>query len=57
MLATIMALQAGRPLLDFTWMSEHEAEYIAAIHQGHAGNYESMKRVFSEVLKALMNEG
>jgi len=55
-LATIMALQAGMPLLDVTWLSEHEAEYISAIHQGHAGNYEPMKRVFSEVLKASMIE-
>lgn len=49
-------LQAGMPLLDFTWLSEHEADYISAIHQGHAGNYEPMKRVFSEVLKASMIE-
>lgn len=55
-LATIMALQAGMPLLDFTYMSEHEDEYISAIHQGHAGDYEPMKRVFSEVLRASMIE-
>lgn len=56
-LATIMALQAGMPLLNFTYMSEHDAEYISAIHQGHAGNYEPMKRVFSEVLLASRLEG
>ena len=55
-LATIMALQAGMPPLDFTYLSEHEAEYISAIHQGHAGNYEPMKRVFSEVLQASQTE-
>lgn len=55
-LATIMALQAGMPLLDFTYMSEREDEYISAIHQGHAGDYEPMKRVFSEVLRASMIE-
>lgn len=51
-LATIMALQAGMPPLDFTWLSEHEDEYISAIHQGHAGDYEPMKRVFLRVLQA-----
>ncbi len=50
-LATIMALQAGKPLLDFTYLTEHHDEYISAIHQGHAENYEPMKRVFSEVLR------
>ncbi len=51
-LATIMALQAGMPLLNFTYLAEHQDEYIAAIHQGHGGDYEPMKLVFSEVLKA-----
>ena len=56
-LATIMALQAGMPPLNFTYLSEHEAEYISAIHQGHAGDYEPMKRVFSVVLRASQIEG
>jgi len=51
-LATIMTLQAGMPLLNFTYLAEHQDEYIAAIHQGHAGDYELMKLIFSEVLKA-----
>ena len=55
-LATIMALQAGMPLLNFTFLSENEGAYISAIHQGHAGNYEPMKRVFLEVLLASMIE-
>jgi hypothetical protein len=37
-------------------MSEREDEYISAIHQSHAGDYEPMKRVFSEVLRASMIE-
>jgi cell filamentation protein len=49
-LATLMALQAAKPLLNFTYLSENEASYIAAIHAGHACNYEPMKRVFAEVL-------
>jgi cell filamentation protein len=56
-LATIMALQAGMPLLNFTYLAEHQDEYIAAIHHGHAGNYAPMKRVFSEVLQASRREG
>ena len=51
-LATIMALQAGLPLLDFTYLTEHENEYIAAIHAGHSGDYEPMSQVFSAVLRA-----
>ena len=54
-LATIMALQAGEPLMDFTYLAENEALYISAIHQGHAGDYEPMKRVFLEVLKVSRN--
>jgi cell filamentation protein len=50
-LSTVMALQADQPPLDFTYLQESEDLYIAAIHAGHAGDYETMKRVFSEVLK------
>ncbi len=53
-LATIMTLQAGLPLLDFTWISENQDQYISAIHQGHGGDYEAMRRVFSKVLQASM---
>ena len=49
-LATLMALQAAKPLLNFTYLAENEAVYIAAIHAGHACNYEPMKRVFAGVL-------
>ncbi|MES9861448.1 MAG: Fic family protein [Candidatus Thiodiazotropha sp. LLP2] len=55
-LATIMALQAGMPLLDFTYISENQDLYISAIHKGHAGDYEPMKLIFYEVLKASMLE-
>lgn len=56
-LATIMALQSGMPLLDFTYITEHQDLYIAAIHQGHAGSNEPMELIFYEVLKASMSEG
>ena len=55
-LATIMALQAGMPLLDFTYMTEHKDEYIAAIHTGHAGDYDPMKRIFAAILKTSQSE-
>ncbi len=54
-LATIMALQAGMPPLDFSWMVEHRDEYFAAIQQGHAGNYGPINGIFSLVLQASRN--
>jgi len=50
LLATVMALQAGMPLLDFEPIEKDKGHYIEAIHAGHNGDYEPMKRVFSEVL-------
>ena len=50
LLATVMALQAGMPVLDFEPIEKDKGRYIEAIHAGHAGDYEPMRRVFSEVL-------
>lgn len=50
LLATIMALQAGKPPLDFTYLTEHMAEYIGAIHSG-LDNAEPMKELFRQVLQ------
>ncbi|HHH42976.1 MAG TPA: cell filamentation protein Fic [Gammaproteobacteria bacterium] len=50
LLATVMALQAGMPVLDFEPIEKDKGRYIEAIHAGHTGDYEPMKRVFSEVL-------
>lgn len=50
LLATIMALQAGRPPLDFTYLAEHKDEYIQAIHAG-LDNIEPMKDLFMRVLQ------
>jgi cell filamentation protein len=55
-LATMMALQAGQPPLDFTWMAENKREYFAAIQNGHAGNYEPIKKIFSLVLQSSQRE-
>jgi cell filamentation protein len=51
LLTTVMALQAGMPPLDFELIEMGKDRYIEAIHAGHAGNYEPMKLIFSEVLE------
>ena len=50
LLATIMALQAGKPPLNFTFMAEHMDVYINAIHAG-LDDAEPMKEVFRRVLQ------
>lgn len=50
LLATIMALQAGKPPLDFTYLALHKDEYIRAIHAG-LDNIEPMKKLFRRVLQ------
>lgn len=49
LLANIMVLQAGQPMLDFSVMDEKKAEYFAAIQAG-LDNYEPMKAIFRQVL-------
>lgn len=49
-LSTVMALQADMPVLDFGILENDKDQYIQAIHAGHAGNYEPMKLLFSEIL-------
>ncbi len=51
LLATVMALQADLPPLDFGIMEEEKTRYIAAIHAGLDNDYAPMKSIFSEVLK------
>ena len=50
LLAMIMALQAGRPILDFSWLDKHKKEYFLAIQAG-LDNAEPMKAVFRQVLR------
>lgn len=50
LLCTVMALQADMPVLDFDLLERDKDRYILAIHAGHAGDYEPMKAIFSEVL-------
>lgn len=49
LLANVMALQAGEPVLDFSYLDEHKNEYFTAIQAG-LGNYEPMKLMFRQVL-------
>lgn len=51
MLATLMALQAGLPPLDFRNMiGKGMTEYIKAIQVGMERNYEPMEKVFNSVI-------
>ncbi|MDT8452616.1 MAG: Fic family protein [Gammaproteobacteria bacterium] len=51
LLANVMGLQAGQPLLDFTYLDEHKADYFSAIQAG-LDNYEPMTQLFRRVLRA-----
>jgi len=52
LLATLMALQAGLPLLDFSDMAgAQKEEYFAAVRAGLDRNYQPMTSLFSGVLK------
>ena len=51
MLATLMALQAGLPPLDFSGIHGKEKQrYIAAIHKALERDYEPMTEVFGRVI-------
>ena len=50
LLTTVMALQAGKPVLDFEPVEKDKDRYIEAIHAGFDCNYEPMKLIFSEIL-------
>lgn len=52
MLATLMALQAALPPLDFSGITgKKKKEYIEAIHAGFQGNYEPMRKIFESVIR------
>jgi len=51
LLATLMALQAGLPLLDFSeFEGKRKEEYFAAVRQSMARNYLPMEQVFTAVI-------
>ena len=51
-LSTLMALQAGLPLLDFGVIAgEKKAAYFAAVQAGMNKNYQPMERLFAEIIE------
>ena len=48
--ATVMALQADVPPLNFEIMYTNKNGYISAIHAGHAGDYNPMRGFFERIL-------
>ncbi len=50
LLANVMALQAGQPLLDFSYLDEHKAAYFVAVQAG-LDNYVPMKEMFRQALR------
>ncbi len=51
-LSTLMALQAGLPLLDFSVVArEKKQEYFAAVRAGLEKNYAPMERLFAEIIE------
>lgn len=52
LLATLMALQAGLPSLDFSGIrGRKRKEYFAAVQAGQGGNYTPMEKIFSGVIR------
>lgn len=51
-LATLMALQAGLPLLDFSPMNEQKEKYFAAMQAGLERNYQPMETLFADVIES-----
>ncbi len=51
-LSTLMALQAGLPLLDFSLITgERRPDYFAAVQEGLGKNYKPMERLFSGIIE------
>lgn len=51
LLATLMAIQAGYPPLDFQYLVDQGQTYIGAIHAGVSEDYGPMKRCFETVIR------
>jgi cell filamentation protein len=50
-LSTLMALQAGLPLLDFSLIARVKKKaYFAAIHAGMDKNYQPMEKLFAGII-------
>jgi len=52
LLAILMALQAGLPILDFSDIQEKGREaYFMAVQEGMKRNYKPMEEIFRQVIK------
>ena len=52
LLASIMALQAGLPVLDFSLISGlKKPDYFIAVQQGLDRNYDPMEKLFAEIIE------
>lgn len=51
MLATLMALQAGLPPLDFAAITGKKKDYISAVHAGMTHDYAPMESIFRSVIR------
>ena len=57
-LATLMALQAGLPPLDFRSIQGRKTQgYFKAVREGMKGNYEPMEKIFRQIVEATISAG
>lgn len=55
-LSTLMALQAGMPLLDFSLIAEEKKkDYFAAVQAGLDKNYQPMEKIFLEIIERTLS--
>lgn len=55
-LSTLMALQAGMPLLDFSSIAEEKKQnYFTAVQAGLDKNYQPMEKIFSEIIERTLS--
>lgn len=52
LLASLMALQAGLPVLDFRLITgSQKVDYFSAVQEGMSRHYEPMERLFAEIIE------
>ncbi|MGH8523185.1 MAG: hypothetical protein ACREXY_02905 [Gammaproteobacteria bacterium] len=56
-LSTLMGLQAGLPLLDFSLIAvEKKNDYFAAVQAGLEKNYKLMEPLFAEIIEQSLGD-
>lgn len=56
LIVTLMALQAGLPLLDFSTVRRKKKDkYFAAVRAGMGKNYKPMEEIFKEILEVTLS--